>query len=148
TKTINVTLQQRPSQPLRTGRHTRRQTPDAGERLPCLLGALQIPDSARSWCTAVVPRHVSACTLHDDQLRPARRIPRRAAFTSHAPAWLHARRGIADRARAPLSIDGIQRRHQLLRALSVVSVKEMRLYLLGWHQRGQEYASFFVAIAC
>src|SRR5262252_7468530 len=54
----------------------------------------------------------------------------------HAPARLHAHGCIADRSPTPLRIDRIERRHQPLRALPVVPVKAMGLYLMGWYQLG------------
>jgi hypothetical protein len=49
--------------------------------------------------------------------------------------------------RPPLRIDRIERCHQPLRARPIVLVKEMRLHLMGWNQRGQNDTSFLIAIA-
>ena len=68
-------------------------------------------------------------------------------YTPHDPAWSQSHGRIAYCPSSPLRIDRIERRHQPLRALPVVLVKEMRLHLMGWDQRGQDHPSFLVAIA-
>src|SRR5262249_5552934 len=108
-------------------------------------GALEANLSASMYPGAALD--ASALTPYHDQLLPARGIPRRAVDTPHDPAWLPSHRSIAYCPRAPLRLDRIERRHQPLRALAIVPVKEMRLHLMGWHQCGQDDTGFLVAIA-
>ena len=47
----------------------------------------------------------------------------------------------------PLRIDHIDYRHEPLRALAIVLLKELRLHLMAWHQLGEDNPSFLLAIA-
>ena len=94
----------------------------------------------------MLPR-TSGITPHDYQLIPPRSIARRTSGTAHDPPWPQSYGRIAYCSRAPLPIDSINCRHELLGALPIVLVKEMGLDLMRRYQRSQDDASFLIAIA-